>query len=264
MQTAIRTDHLMLLGLALALAHAGEHRIRRARDPRLHADGVRSGQVGRVLRAGARIQARWASEVVSDRDFDYLTGVFGTRVRSARLQLGDELVELEQYLAPTGEPIPVDSRSNDLWFQHFAVVVSDMEQRYAHVRRLRGAVDLQRAADHPRIQPGGGRHQGLQVQGSGRPSARAAVLPARQGPAKWQQTRAACSSASTTRPSRVSSTERSTGFWRDLSGLKVAGGSLNTGADPGAARQRFRRGGADHRPAPPASTKALDSSSCST
>ena len=44
-------------------------------------------------------------------DHDYSTGIFGTRVRSATLQLGDERIELEQYLRagrsadPAGQPL---------------------------------------------------------------------------------------------------------------------------------------------------------------
>ena len=51
-----------------------------------------------------------------------LLGVFGLRIRVVRMQLGDEFLVLTQYIAPPGgKPIPADSRSNDLWFQHFAV-----------------------------------------------------------------------------------------------------------------------------------------------
>jgi len=32
---------------------------------------------------------------------------------------------------PEAAPIPPDSRSNDLWFQHLAIVVSDMDTAYA-------------------------------------------------------------------------------------------------------------------------------------
>jgi catechol 2,3-dioxygenase-like lactoylglutathione lyase family enzyme len=63
-----------------------------------------------------------------------LEGVFGLRTRVARLRLGDELVELTQYLAPEGRPLPVDSRSNDAWFQHVAIVVADMQAAYARLR----------------------------------------------------------------------------------------------------------------------------------
>ena len=66
--------------------------------------------------------------------FDRLTGVFGARVRIADLRLGEETLRLTQYLTPQGRPIPVDSRSNDHWFQHIAIVVRDMDTAYARLR----------------------------------------------------------------------------------------------------------------------------------
>lgn len=63
-----------------------------------------------------------------------LTGVFGSRILSARMTLGTEHIELRQFLAPEGRPIPVDSRSNDRWFQHIAIVVSDMDRAYELLR----------------------------------------------------------------------------------------------------------------------------------
>ena len=67
-------------------------------------------------------------------DIEKLSGVFGARVRITRLKLGDETLELTEYLTPRGRPIPVDSRSNDRWFQHVAIIVSDMDRAYAHLR----------------------------------------------------------------------------------------------------------------------------------
>jgi catechol 2,3-dioxygenase-like lactoylglutathione lyase family enzyme len=67
--------------------------------------------------------------------FERLHGVFGARARVCTLRLGDECIELTQYLAPGGRPIPPDSRSNDLWFQHIAIIVRDMDEAYAHLRR---------------------------------------------------------------------------------------------------------------------------------
>src|SRR5213594_1975853 len=79
---------------------------------------------------------------VSDREvlgeeYEHLEGVFGARMRIVRMQLGDEHIELIEYLAPRGRPIPVDSRSNDLWFQHIAIVVRDMDQAFAKLRELK-------------------------------------------------------------------------------------------------------------------------------
>ena len=74
------------------------------------------------------------NEIVGE-DFEELLGVFGSRIRVVRLQLGSEFITLTQFLAPRGRPIPVDSSSNDGWFQHIAVVVSNMEQAYAYLRK---------------------------------------------------------------------------------------------------------------------------------
>jgi hypothetical protein len=50
------------------------------------------------------------------------------------MRLGTEYIELLQFLAPRGRPVPPDSRSNDRWFQHIAIVVSDMDAAYAQLR----------------------------------------------------------------------------------------------------------------------------------
>ncbi len=71
---------------------------------------------------------------VAGTDFEHLTGVFGARARIVDMRLGNERLELTEYLTPQGRPIPVDSRSNDRWFQHIAIIVSDMDKAY---RRLR-------------------------------------------------------------------------------------------------------------------------------
>ena len=78
-------------------------------------------------------------EKVSDKevwgsDFEQLSGVFGARARIVDLKLGGETLELTEYLTPQGRPIPVDSRSNDRWFQHIAIIVSDMDKAYQVLR----------------------------------------------------------------------------------------------------------------------------------
>src|SRR6185312_14500305 len=68
--------------------------------------------------------------------YDSLQGLTGTRLRVVRLRLGDEYLQLTQYLSPVGRAAPVDARSNDRWFQHVAVIVSDMDSAYARLRRV--------------------------------------------------------------------------------------------------------------------------------
>src|SRR5437879_1963206 len=72
---------------------------------------------------------------VAGEDYEHLEGVFGLRMRVVRMRLGDEFIELTEYLAPKGRPIPVDSRSNDRWFQHIAIIVSDMDKAYSRLRQ---------------------------------------------------------------------------------------------------------------------------------
>lgn len=58
-----------------------------------------------------------------------------TTARIATLKLGDETFELMDFVEPeNGAKIPADSKSNDLWFQHIAIVVNDMDAAYKILR----------------------------------------------------------------------------------------------------------------------------------
>jgi catechol 2,3-dioxygenase-like lactoylglutathione lyase family enzyme len=71
---------------------------------------------------------------IAGTEYEHLSGVFGARVRIVRLMLGGETLELTEYLTPQGREITADSRSNDRWFQHVAIIVSDMDKAYAYLR----------------------------------------------------------------------------------------------------------------------------------
>jgi catechol 2,3-dioxygenase-like lactoylglutathione lyase family enzyme len=70
-------------------------------------------------------------------DYEHLEAVFGLRIRTAMMRLGDETVELTEYLTPKGRPVPPDSRSNDRWFQHIAIITGDMDRAYKKLRENR-------------------------------------------------------------------------------------------------------------------------------
>ena len=65
---------------------------------------------------------------VAGESYEKLLGVFGLRARIVTLRLGDETIELTEYLTPRGRVVPRDSRSNDRWFQHIAIVTSDIDR----------------------------------------------------------------------------------------------------------------------------------------
>ena len=74
--------------------------------------------------------------VLSGDEASYLYGVPNAQVRIVSLQLGQETVRLMQFLSGTGKAVPADSKSNDLWFQHFAIIVSDMDKAYAQLKKF--------------------------------------------------------------------------------------------------------------------------------
>ena len=88
------------------------------------------------------------TEVAGD-NFEHLEGVFGLRMRVVRMRLGDEFIELTEYLVPKGRPIPVDSRSNDRWFQHIAIITTDMDRAYQRLRENK----IQHASSGPQRLP---------------------------------------------------------------------------------------------------------------
>ena len=86
---------------------------------------------------------------VSGREYELMTGVFGARLRIVRLRLGEESIELTEFLAPKGRPIPSDARPNDRVFQHIAIIVSDMTAAYQRLRQHQ----VEHASTGPQILP---------------------------------------------------------------------------------------------------------------
>ena len=73
-------------------------------------------------------------QTLDDPAVQHLVGVPGATIESLVMRLGREEVEFQRY-SVNGRPYPADSRSADHWFQHFAVVVSDIDRAYAHLQR---------------------------------------------------------------------------------------------------------------------------------
>lgn len=67
--------------------------------------------------------------------FSALMGLPSARVRQTILRLGDQEIGLLGF-DPPGRSYPPGGTSSDLWFQHFAVIVSDMAAAYARLQRV--------------------------------------------------------------------------------------------------------------------------------
>jgi catechol 2,3-dioxygenase-like lactoylglutathione lyase family enzyme len=167
--------------------------------------------------------------VVTGPALDEVSGTYGVRMRRATLTLGDETIELDQYLAPAGAPLPVDSRAQDLWFQHFAIVVRDMDAAYAQLARE----PFQAISSEPQTLPESNvAAAGIRAYKFKDPDGHPLELlyfPPGKGNPKWQRPGTALFLGIDHSAITVADTGRSIAFWTELIGLSVAGGSLNSG-----------------------------------
>jgi len=72
--------------------------------------------------------------IVNDESSERLLGVPAT-AHTLTMALGHEQIEFIAFNRP-GRVYPPGSRGPDLWFQHFAIVVSDMDAAYARLRTV--------------------------------------------------------------------------------------------------------------------------------
>jgi catechol 2,3-dioxygenase-like lactoylglutathione lyase family enzyme len=166
--------------------------------------------------------------------FDRLTGVFGTNVRVATLLLGSESIQLMEYRTPRGRPVPPDSRSNDQWFQHIAIVVSDMDAASArllqfHVRQISTAPQTL-----PEWNLNAAGIKALYFRDPDGHPLELIYFPPRKGDPRWHQNQGKREDpflGIDHTAIAVADTERSLRFYHDVLGFRVVGESLNYGAE---------------------------------
>ena len=160
-----------------------------------------------------------------------LQGVFGVRMRVARMRLGNEFLELTEYLAPRGRPIPADSRSNDRWFQHIAIIVSDMDRAYERLR----AHKVTHASSGPQRLPDWNKNaagiEAFYFKDPDGHTLEVLAFPPDKGDPKWHRATGKLFLGIDHTAIVVADTDASVGFYRDLLGFRVAGESENYGPE---------------------------------
>jgi catechol 2,3-dioxygenase-like lactoylglutathione lyase family enzyme len=220
---------LLLLALFAIAAHGQELPL----AARVDSVGVTVSDMDRSLDFYTHVLPfRKVSDVeVANEQYEHLEGVFGLRIRIVRLQLGGEFLELSEYLAPKGRPIPVESRSNDRWFQHVAIIVRDMDKAYAVLREHK----VQHASSGPQRlpdwNPKAGGIKAFYFKDPDAHNLEILEFPEGKGDPKWHRPGSDLFEGVDHTAITVADTDKSLAFYRDVLGMKVAGTSENYGTE---------------------------------
>ena len=223
--------HLLLLAACLLLLGASNE----PSGDRAHS----VGPIGLTVR-DAESMARFFEQVlnfvrVSDveaggRDVELLHGVFGARVRVVRLALGDESIELTEFKAARGRDYPADTRASDHWFQHIAIITSNMGAAY---QRLREHGVAHASTQPQRLPDWNVNAAGIEAFYFRSPEGHfleVLAFPSGKGDVKWQRKHRLFLGIDHT--AIVSAdTQRSLAYYRDGLGLGVAGSGENYGVE---------------------------------
>jgi catechol 2,3-dioxygenase-like lactoylglutathione lyase family enzyme len=165
-------------------------------------------------------------------EYDQLWGVFGVRAHVVRMQLGEQQLELIEFLAPPDvRPIPVPSYSNDLWFQHVAIVVRDMDAAWAQLRKHHVRQISPRPQTIPISNPVAAGIKAIKFRDPDGHNLELLWFPDGKGHPRWHQLGSNLFLGIDHTAMTVRSTENSTKFYHDLLGMTLAGGTLNMGAE---------------------------------
>jgi catechol 2,3-dioxygenase-like lactoylglutathione lyase family enzyme len=173
------------------------------------------------------------------KEHDALLGLSGARSRIATLKLGEESITLTEHLGKKGRPIPSDSRSFDHWFQHIAIVVSDIDKAYARLLEHK----VTHVSTAPQTLPEWNKEAGgIKAFYFRDPEDHVLEIiwfPPGKGNPSWQQQTDKLFLGIDHTAIVVSDTDKSLALYRDRLGFKVAGGAHNYGPEQERLNQVF-------------------------
>ena len=160
-----------------------------------------------------------------------------TTARIAALKLGEETLDLLDFGNPdTGAAIPADSRSTDGWFQHVAIVVSDIDSAYRQLRQHKVEHVSSSPQTLPAYLPNAAGVKAFYFHDPDGHVLELISFPAGKGNPKWQPSPVGGSARKLylgIDHTAIGSddTDASLAFYRDVLGLKIGGSSENYGTE---------------------------------
>lgn len=172
-----------------------------------------------------------SDEEFTGTDYESLEGVFGLHIRVVRMQLGEEQIELTDYLTSGGRSIPEDAKATDLSFQHIAIVVSNMEQAYVQLRKFNVEFVSTAPQTLPKTIPPAEGVKAFYFHDPDKHNLELIYFPAGKGQAKWHVRTGKIFLGIDHTAIGISNTENSLQFYQTLLGVERKGESFNFGIE---------------------------------
>ena len=173
---------------------------------------------------------RVSDQTLSGAEVSRLLGVRNATVRVVRLRLGQEFVELIDFIGTDGRTFP-ETESNDRWFQHVAIIVRDMDKAYERLQ----ANDVHAASIAPQRLPDWNHGAaGIQAYYFRDPDGHFLEIlsfPAGKGDPKWHRPTDKLFLGIDHTAIVVDDTERSLALYKDHLGFAFAGEGENYGIE---------------------------------
>lgn len=165
--------------------------------------------------------------------FNQLLGLkdSNVQIKQALLELGKEKIELLEFVDIQNRAIPTDSRSNDLWFQHLAIVVNNMKKAYKVLQNNR----VQHVSTAPQTLPAyikaAAGIQAFYFRDPDGHNLEIIYFPTGKGNPRWQEPNPETFIGIDHTAIGISNTTLSRNFYMALLGLDLAGQSENYGSE---------------------------------
>lgn len=172
-----------------------------------------------------------SDEEYSGRSIKVLLGYKPVRLRIVKLELGEEKIELIDFINREGRNYPAESHSNDLWFQHIAIITSNMDSAYNYLVRN----NVKGISDQPQRLPEWNKNAaGIKAWYFQDPDGHPLEIlefPPDKGNAKWHVPSENLFLGIDHTAIAVSDTKKSLEFYTGILGMKIMGQGENFGIE---------------------------------
>ncbi len=154
-------------------------------------------------------------------------------VKTVLLQIGNESVELQSFKGKnlSSAPIPEDSKSNDLWFQHIAIVVPNMQKAFETIHQKMAVFVSTAPQTLPAYLPAAAGISAFYFRDPDGHNLEVINFPKGKGNPKWQLDTTVTFTGIDHTAIGVSNTDAQYKFYKEILGMDIAGHSENYGTE---------------------------------